>query len=166
MDRVQGYMNQWARERPDLDPRPMGVASRIARSSAFLAVSVRDGLRRFDVEPWEFDVLATLKRAGVPHTLTPKELVNNTMVGNAAMTHRVDKLVERGLVSRRTDPDNRRRLMIALTSHGLEMVDAIIGDHINNYAKFFGGLTAQECEMLNGLLEKLLLSHEDTWLEI
>jgi DNA-binding MarR family transcriptional regulator len=155
-------MNQWKHERPDLDHGPMAVVARVTRTGGFLTNSIRENLRGTGLEPWEFDVLATLRRVGPPHTLSPKELASTTMVGNAAMTHRVDRLVERGLVSRKVDPDNRRRLQITLTEAGLELIDAVIAAHINNADRFLDVLSASERKTLSGLLEKILLSHGDT----
>jgi DNA-binding MarR family transcriptional regulator len=161
LDRVEAYMDQWKRERPDLDHGPMAVIARVTRTSGFLANSIRNNLRSTGIEPWEFDVLATLRRVGPPHTLSPKDLVATTMVGNAAMTHRVDKLVERGLVSRKVDPDNRRRLQISLTAAGTELIDAIITDHIDNADRFLDALSESERQTLSLLLKKVLLSHGD-----
>jgi DNA-binding MarR family transcriptional regulator len=162
LDRVDVYMDQWKRERPDLDPAPMAVIARLTRAGGLLSGSIRDNLRSTGIEPWEFDVLATLRRAGPPHTMNPKDLVSMTMVGGAAMTRRVDKLVERGLVSRSVDPDNRRRLQISLTPAGLELIDAIIADHIDNADRFLNALSASERDALSGLLRKVLVSHGDT----
>jgi DNA-binding MarR family transcriptional regulator len=155
-------MNQWKHERPDLDHGPMGVVARVTRTGGFLTISIRENLRGSGLEPWEFEVLASLRRVGPPHTLSPKELAFTTMVGNAAMTHRVDKLVERGLVTRKIDPDNRRRLQITLTEAGLELIDAIIAGHIKNVDRFLEALSASERDTLSGLLQKVLVSHGDT----
>jgi DNA-binding MarR family transcriptional regulator len=162
LDRVESYLDQWRRERPDLDHEPMAVVARVTRTGGFLANSIRENLRGTGIEPWEFDVLATLRRVGPPHTLSPKDLAATTMVGNAAMTHRVDKLVERGLVSRNADPESRRRLQISLTPAGLDLIDGIISDHIDNADRFLEALSASERETLSGLLEKVLVSHGDT----
>ena len=115
-----------------------------------------------DLEPWEFDVLATLRRAGAPYTLTPKSLAGTSMVGGAAMTHRVDKLLRRGLVSREVDPANRRQLLVTLTPEGLELVDRLIVDHIEGAERFLHGLDPSEVHALDAILRKLLLARGDT----
>jgi DNA-binding MarR family transcriptional regulator len=162
LNAVQAYMDQWKRARPDLDHEPMGVIARVTRTGGFLAGSIRENLRGAGMEPGEFDVLATLRRVGPPHTLSPKDLVATTMVGGAAMTHRVDKLVERGLVRRDVDPENRRRRQITLTPAGIGLVDAVIADHIENADRFLNALSGPERKTLSGLLDKVLLSHGDT----
>jgi DNA-binding MarR family transcriptional regulator len=162
LDRVEAYLSQWKRERPDLDHEPMGVIARLTRTGVFLANSIRDNLRGAGIEPWEFDVLATLRCVGPPHTLSPKDLGATTMVGGATLTHRMDRMVDRGMVSRKVDPDNRRRLQITLTPAGKELIDSVIAGHIDNAGRFLDALTDSECKILSGLLRKILLSHGDT----
>jgi DNA-binding MarR family transcriptional regulator len=160
LNRLDEYVNQPKRGRPD--PEPLAVLARMIRIGGHLAGSVRDNLRRTGLKPWEFDVLAALHRAGPPHTLNPKDLVFTAMVGGATMTHRVDKLVERSLVTRSVDPGNRRRLQITLTPAGLELIEAIIADHSDNADRFLNALSASEQKTLSGLLQKVLVSHGDT----
>ncbi|WP_159944822.1 MULTISPECIES: MarR family winged helix-turn-helix transcriptional regulator [unclassified Nocardiopsis] len=161
-DAVDVFLSQWARERPDLDTSTMAVHGRLTRASRLMARGVDDYLSGEGLESWEFDVLATLRRAGDPHCLSAKELVAMTMVGSAAMTHRVDRLVRRGLVTRETDPGNRRRTLVALTPEGLELVDRVVEGHVANQARLLGGMDGADRERLAELLRVLLLSLGDT----
>ncbi|MEE1931504.1 MarR family transcriptional regulator [Streptomyces sp. TRM 70351] len=160
-DTVDEFLEQWAKQRPDLDVSPMGVIGRLSRASRFAERSVRAYFAEEGMEPWEFDVLATLRRSGPPYTLTPKELVSTTMVGSAAMTHRVDRLIARGLVSRAVDPDNRRRLFVSLTDEGIALVDRVVEGHLANEHRLLEGLDAGEREELNRLLRRFLESLGD-----
>ncbi|WP_017569423.1 MarR family winged helix-turn-helix transcriptional regulator [Nocardiopsis halotolerans] len=161
-DAVDVILSQWARARPDLDASPMGIFGRLTRGTRLLSRSAAERLAEEGLELWEFDVLATLRRAGHPRPLSAKELVSMTMVGSAAMTHRVDRLVGRGLVTREVDPDNRRRTLVGLTPEGLALVDRAVEVHVANEARLLGGLDAGEREQLAGLMRKLLLSLDDT----
>ncbi|WP_416484093.1 MarR family transcriptional regulator [Streptomyces sp. CL12] len=80
-----------------------------------------DYFSQYDMETWEFDVLATLHRSGRP--LTPKELAASVVIGSAALTNRVDRLAARGLVTREAVPGDRRCLHIVLTEGGRKPVD-------------------------------------------
>ena len=55
----------------------------------------RTAFTAHEIEPWEFDVLAALRRAGAPYQLTPGALLRQTMVTSGTMTNRVDQLVKR-----------------------------------------------------------------------
>lgn len=160
MNVVETCTDQWKREWPD--PEPVGVIGQLNRAGGLLSGSIRNSLRGVGMEPGEFDVLATLRRIGPPHTLSPTQLVETTMVGAAVMTRRVDKLLERGLVSRSVDPENRRRLRITLTPAGRSLIDAVIPGHIDNADRFLNALSGPERKTLSGLLRKVLVSHGDT----
>lgn len=161
-DAVDVFLQQWRAERPDLDTNPMGLVGRLHRTTALLSRVVKDYFKTQGLEPWEFDVLATLRRSGTPHTLTPKQLAATTMVGSSALTNRVDRLVERSLVTREVDPNNRRSLLITLTEDGLTLVDRVVEGHIANERRALQGLDDIELDRLDALLRKLLVSLGDT----
>lgn len=161
-DAVDEFLAHWAKQRPDLDVSPMGPVGRLSRASRLVERGIKDYFASVGMESWEFDVLATLRRIGPPHTLTPKDLVASTMVGSPAVTNRVDRLVARNLVTREVDPSNRRRLLISLTDEGLALVDSVVEGHVANERKLLSGLDLAEQEQLNQLLRKLLQSLGDT----
>ncbi|MFE1167865.1 MarR family winged helix-turn-helix transcriptional regulator [Nocardiopsis sp. NPDC058789] len=161
-DAVDLFLAQWARERPDLDASPMGVIGRMDRLQQLLGRRVSDLLAEYDLERWEFDVLATLRRSGEPYQLTAKDLVRMMMVGSAAMTNRVDRLVRKELVHRQVDPASRRRVLVTLTGKGLALVDGAVAAHVENEARLLDGLSGEEQEQLADLMRTLLLSLGDT----
>ena len=79
MDQVDRLVEAWGRERPDLDLSPMEVLSRVTRISHHLDQLRRGTFAEHDLEPWEFDVLAALRRAGAPYRLSPGRLVRETL---------------------------------------------------------------------------------------
>lgn len=74
--------------------------------------------------PGEWAVLTSLAKAGEP--LTPSQLADLTVVAPSSMTHRLDKLAERGLVERRPDAENRTRIFITLTKEGWELFSVAV----------------------------------------
>ncbi|KZF07331.1 MarR family transcriptional regulator [Rhodococcus sp. EPR-157] len=161
-DAVDSFLAQWRRERPEMDPSPMGVVGRLSRASRLVEREVRDYFAGEGMDSWEFDVLATLRRSGSPCTLTPKDLVARTMVGSAAMTNRVDRLVSKDLVDRETDPANRRSILISLTDKGHGVVERVVDGHVANAARLVDGLDRTERIEFDRLLRKLLISLGDT----
>ncbi|WP_241237035.1 MarR family winged helix-turn-helix transcriptional regulator [Georgenia faecalis] len=160
-DRVSDYLDQWRRERPDLDPAPMGIIGRLARADEVASRALRTYFAEHGLQRGEFDVLATLRRSGEPFTLTPGELARSTMVSSAAMTNRLANLEARGLVDRRTDPANRRHVLVALTPQGRALVDDVVAGHLDNERRVLAPLTAEEQEQLAGLLERFLAGSGD-----
>src|SRR5699024_12526421 len=84
-DRVDDFLAQWARVRPDLDASPMGIAGRLSRAGEIVGRTVQANFREHGLQSGEFDTLATLRRSGQPFTLTPGELARSGMVTGAAM---------------------------------------------------------------------------------
>ena len=117
-DEVDLLVAAWRRERADLDLAPVEVFSRIGRLARLLDRARRQAFTAHRIEPWEFDVLAALRRAGAPYELSPGRLLVETMVTSGTMTNRVDRLAERGLVARLPDPADRRGVLVRLTSDG------------------------------------------------
>jgi DNA-binding MarR family transcriptional regulator len=113
------------------------------------------------MEPWEFDVLSALRRAGEPYELSPKTLLQQTLVSSGTMTNRVDRLTARGLVGRRTDPKDGRGILVSLTSQGRIAVDAAIADLLTAERDILSGVSDAEQDQLAGLLRRLILGLGD-----
>lgn len=159
-DGVDEILEQWARERPDLDASPMGVIGRISRLSRLFEQEIQQLFEAYGLHRGEFDVLATLRRAGAPYRLNPTELSTALMVSSGGMTNRLDRLEKAGLVARQPDPDDRRGTQVGLTEEGLRLIDAAVAEHVANEHRLLGALSAAEREELAGLLRKLLRSLE------
>lgn len=127
-DEVDGLVAAWRRERPDLDVSPLEVLSRVSRLARHLDRARRRAFADHELQMWEFDVLAALRRAGRPYELSPGRLVQLTLVTSGTMTNRIDRLEQRGLVQRRPGVLDRRGVLVTLTPRGAELVDAALAD--------------------------------------
>ncbi|KQB86726.1 MarR family winged helix-turn-helix transcriptional regulator [Corynebacterium lowii] len=157
-DRVDGILEQWHQEHPDIDFTAMGLVGRLQRAAILARSAITDVFSAHGVEGWEFDVLATLRRAG---ELSAGELTQESMVTSGALTNRVNRLVKKGLVTRRTDPQSRRSVLIALTPEGQSLVDKLLTHHIENLDSLTSHLSAQEKKQLTALLRIFLLGLGD-----
>src|SRR5690242_14754591 len=115
VDRIGLIKEAWARERPDLDPSPQGVIARLHRVALLLTDRLVEVYSEFGLSEGDFDVLATLRRAGKPYERPAGELADHTLVTTGGLTKRVDRLVARGLVERRTEASDGRRRLVRLT---------------------------------------------------
>jgi DNA-binding MarR family transcriptional regulator len=159
-DEVDRIVDAWSRERPDLDFSPLQVLSRVARLARHLDRARRTAFGASDLESWEFDVLSALRRAGSPYQLSPKSLLQQTLVSSGTMTNRIDRLLERGLVERRTDPNDGRGILVVMTPAGRERVDRAIAQLLTSEAELLEGLSAADQERLAILLRKLSLDFD------
>jgi DNA-binding MarR family transcriptional regulator len=122
-DEVDRLVTAWRRERPDLDVEPLEVLSRISRLARHLDRARRTAFAEHNLEPWEFDVLTALRRAGAPYQLSPGQLLTQTLVTSGTMTNRIDRLAGKGLVQRLPDPGDRRGVLVRLTESGQHRAD-------------------------------------------
>jgi DNA-binding MarR family transcriptional regulator len=153
LDHVGWIMAHWRTERPDLDVAPLGIIGRLHRLAARLTEEIVAGYAEFGLGEGEFDVLATLRRAGAPYELTPSELADSTMVSSGAVTKRVDRCVERGLVSRRVGEGDARSRVVALTDTGRDLIDRAFEAHMANEQRLVSSLNEMERARLAHLLE-------------
>ena len=159
-DALDRITSQWNAVRPDVDVSPMGVIGRVSRLSRLVDRRLAENFGGHGIESWMYDVLATLRRQGEPHELTAGDLVRQTMVTTGAITNRVDRLVQRGLVERAA-ADDRRKVIVRLTSQGLDLVDRVVGSHMATERDILAALSPAQQAELARLLRTALLSLGD-----
>jgi DNA-binding MarR family transcriptional regulator len=158
---VDRIAHQWGSVRPDLDVAPMLVIGRISRLARLIDRKLAENFAGYGIEAWMYDVLATLRRNGAPYELAAGELVDQTMVTTGAMTNRIDRLEERGLVERDTSPNDRRKVVVRLTPAGLELVDTVAEGHLDTERRILATLSSRQQEDLTRHLRSLLLGLDD-----
>ncbi|MDO5737300.1 MAG: MarR family transcriptional regulator [Propionibacteriaceae bacterium] len=156
LDEVDHVVAAWRAQRPDLAVDSMQVWSRIHRLSALLDTHRKQCFSDRGLEAWEFDVLAALRRAGEPHRLSPGRLLSETHVTSGTMTHRIDRLKGRGLVTRLRNPEDGRGALVELTEQGRKLVDDAIGALIALEESLLGEWSRAEQDELAGSLRRLL----------
>ena len=156
-DGVDTILEQWQRERPDLDSSPIGVIGRISRLARELEARLEPVYRAHGLEPGWHDVLATLRRTGPPYQLRPTEFADALMLTSSGTTKRLDRLEHAGLITRAPDPADRRGTLITLTAKGLELIDNVTKAHLDNERNLLAALSEAEQRRLADLLRKLRL---------
>ena len=160
-DEVDELLEAWGSERPDLDLAPVAVFSRVSRLARRLELARRDAFAAHGMEQWEFDVLAALRRAGAPYELSPGRLLRETLVTSGTMTHRIDKLSARGWVERYPDPDDRRGVIVRLTTEGRTAVDSAFAALLDAEHALLEAIPERDRARLAALLRQLLAPFVD-----
>jgi DNA-binding MarR family transcriptional regulator len=156
-DEVDQLLEDWRRERPELDVSPLAVMSRIFRLGRRLDHERKAVFDQFGLEGWSFDVLAALRRARAPHELAPRALLRETLVSSGAMTNRIDRLEDARLVVRGPDPHDRRGVLVRLTPSGRRRVDACLAGLAAREHELLAPLDTRQRSQLADLLRALLL---------
>jgi DNA-binding MarR family transcriptional regulator len=157
-DAIDRIVQEWNRERPELDVSPTHVLQRITRLYLLQSASFAEVFGRYGLTFGEYEVLAALMRSGPPHRMKPSELVGALVLSSGAMTNRIDRVEAAGMVERLPDPDDRRGTLVALREKGRQVVEESVRAHLANEERLLGALSADERRQLADLLRKLLVS--------
>ena len=160
-DAVDAHVARWVTQVPEIDPAVEGAVTRMQLV-----------LRRLD----KADALAhsgqtfTLEDARTLHALmvqpypveaTPAMLADFCHVTRAAMTSRLDRLVESGHVTREVDPLDRRRVLVRPTGLGRTAWMEHLHAGMERERELLSALSPRELDQLNALLRRVLLSFDD-----
>ncbi len=159
-DFTDRLIDRWTAVRPDLGVGGLQVTARLARIGRHVADREESVFSRYGLNRGEVGVLSALRIVGPPHRLSPTRLGKGLMLTSAGVTSRLDRLERRGLVTRLPDPDDRRGVIVELTDHGLELVDAAVGANTASDEQLLSPLEPDEIRTLEALLRKILAGLE------
>ena len=159
-DRIDVLLRQWRKERGDLDLSPMEIIGRVFCLGRFVDQALKPIIEKEDLSVPEFDVLAVLRRSGEPFRLPVWKLREFSLLSSGAMTNRIDRVEAKGLVERIPNPEDRRGVLVGLTSKGKEAIENILPERIDQAKKQVSSLSSSERKQLAGLLRKLLVAME------
>jgi MarR family 2-MHQ and catechol resistance regulon transcriptional repressor len=124
----------------------MRVLARLLRKLATLDIE------QHGILPASYGVLLALQDR---EYCTPTELKVQLLVSRSNMTSLLDRMVRDGLIRREPDPDDRRKIRIALTEQGKSISDQILDPHLIWVRDTMFTLSSEELEALNQILGKL-----------
>jgi DNA-binding MarR family transcriptional regulator len=101
----------------------------------------------------EYDVLYALRKAGC--ALRQTELTKQVLLSQPALSRMVERLEQRGLVGRATDPDDRRGVLITLTDEGAAAQQRIGSRHARSVEERMRVLTPDQQRQLRDLCARL-----------
>ncbi|MFD8202729.1 MarR family winged helix-turn-helix transcriptional regulator [Streptomyces sp. NPDC003470] len=110
----------YQREFQDLDPQVEKIVSALSRLNRRMNVAYGRQTAELGISNTDWEVLKALVLSGAPYQLGPGDLAKRLGLTPAAMTHRIDRMVTEGLVTRERDESNRVRVIVELTSDGRE----------------------------------------------
>jgi DNA-binding MarR family transcriptional regulator len=160
-DQLDRMLEQWRRERPEIDAERMALIPRVMRLAHLYDREMARVSRRFGLKPGWLDVLSALRRVGPPYRMSATVLARWVLLSSGGMTLRLDRMEEAGLVTRRPDPSDRRGVLVELTTKGRKVIDAAIDAHLALYDELVSGaLSASEQRRFIELMRKQTLAFE------
>lgn len=140
-------------------PRTMPLMLNLHRAQALAFSRARALWARHGLTPAEFDVLATLRNAPLPHELTPSQLQASVMITSGGLTKVMRQLEARKLVSRSQQAADQRIKPIKLMPSGKRLVEKVTAELAAESGAWVQGiLDEKEIGVLTKLLGKLAAS--------
>lgn len=161
IDHVDRVVQQWKAEKPDYDLAPVEIIGRAGRIMEHVDRALEAKFEEFQISRASFDVLAALRRSGKPYKLTQRDLMRSLFRTSGSMSLRIDSLQKQGLVVRSPDKEDRRSVFVTLTPKGVELLETVIPEHLENESSLVAGLNRVERALLITLLRKWLVSLEE-----
>jgi DNA-binding MarR family transcriptional regulator len=159
-DRIDELQQDWGEQRPDLDSDALGVVLRIQALAKILGDMTAQSLDDFDLQWWQYDVLAALRRQGAPFIMSATELSEAVMLTSGAMTNRLDRLEADGFLRRLKDAEDRRKVLVQLSETGRELIDSAAKARFQSASEALENLRAGQRDELSDLLRQTLLALE------
>jgi DNA-binding MarR family transcriptional regulator len=155
-DHLDEQLDVWIREIPSLDRSTEGIVERIQKLARYFDHSMAGTLAEHGMAVRTYRVLGRLRYQGSPYRLSAGELAEAMGLSSGAMTNRLDRLEEAGLVRRLPDPDDRRGVLVEPTEAGHEAWARVIHTQAAREALIASVLDEQEKEQLHVLLRRLM----------
>ena len=113
-------------------------------------------LADLDITTGEWAVLSELARLPDGEALTPSQLADAANVAPSSMTHRLDRMALRGMISREPDPGNRTRVLVRMSDAGWQLYGSVIRESNVVESDLIAGLTPAQVDELASLLERVI----------
>ena len=160
-DVIDRRLEVWGRELPALDLGIEGIIERVGRLDRIIQRTTEETLAAHDLSFGEWRLLGSLRWGGAPYRDKPGRLARWLGVSSGAMTNRLDRMEQRGLIRRLPDPDDRRGVLVELTEAGAAVWEQTVAAQAQKEAVVASALDPEEQAGLNELLRRLLHAFEE-----
>jgi DNA-binding MarR family transcriptional regulator len=156
-DHVDVFLERWG-DRLPVDLETEAIVDRIQGLAKRFRRSMEETLVDFDLTFGEWGMLGHLNWAGPS---TPGQLAKKAELSSGAMTNRLDRLEDAGLIRRVPAEHDRRSTVIELTKKGEELWSRAVSAQGEKEALVASALNQREKKELNALLRRLMLVFEE-----
>jgi DNA-binding MarR family transcriptional regulator len=171
-DHVDRFLESIRDVLPMLDLEVEGIVDRIGGLDRRFHRALDETLAEFNLDTAEWKLLGRLVREaswGEPgsspdkaHRTSPGELAKFMELSSGAMTNRLDRLEQAGLIRRLPDPNDRRAIQVEATDEGRRLYEETVGVQAQKEQLVAAALSDAEKKQLNALLRRLMLEFEKT----
>jgi len=145
----------WHRELPGLRTDSIEVITPLWRIAKILADDRRRTLAVLGVDPSTLDLLSVIRRSGPPYEVTTREITRRTLITAGAVSQRIARAEQAGLVERAPSAASRRAVSVRLTDAGHALVEATVRRLLEHEADLIDSLDPGQRTQLSALLTTL-----------
>ena len=124
----------------------------LMQTSKAIQERIREEMNKNKLGITEFSVLEALYLKG---RQTIHQIGKSILISSGSMTYVIDKLEQKGLLSRSPCPDDRRVIHITLTNDGINLMKKVMPQHQEMINNMFGSLTDDDAQTMVNLLKKV-----------
>jgi DNA-binding MarR family transcriptional regulator len=159
-DHVDRWLETIRERLPMLDPEVEGIVDRIGGLNRRFKRAQNETLAEFKLDHAEYKLLGFLNRQDETYRSSPGKLARVMELSSGAITNRLDRMEEAGLLRRLPDPADRRGVLVELTPEGKRLYEDAIGVQARKEELIASALTVAEKKQLNALLRRLMIEFE------
>ncbi|MEV7013497.1 MarR family transcriptional regulator [Streptosporangium sp. NPDC051022] len=160
-DHVDEMMEGWRAELPEAATVQLEIVKRAGRLKALIEEVTQSVLGEYGLTYAEFDVLATLRRAGSPYRLKPSLLAARSSLTTGGTSNILQRLTTAGLVEREPDPADGRSSWVRLTPLGARRAEELALATTEAHRDLLADVPEDTSLALAGLLREVLLALGD-----
>jgi DNA-binding MarR family transcriptional regulator len=150
-----GIAAAWQRELPGVRTESIEIITPLWRIAKVLADDRRRTLARLGIDPSTLDLLSVIRRSGPPYELTTREITRRTLVTAGAISQRIARAEQAGLVCRSPSAASRRAVGVRLTESGHALIESTIRQLLEHEATLIDTLPQADRTILTALLATL-----------
>src|SRR5213080_2368564 len=159
-DHIDRFLASIRDRLPMLDPEVEGIVDRIQGLNRRFHRALDETLAEFKLDYAEWKLLGLLYREAEVYRSSPGRLARLMELSSGAITNRLDRMEEAGLLRRLPDPADRRGVLVELTPEGKRLYEDAIGVQARKEELIASALSVTEKKQLNALLRRLMIEFE------
>jgi DNA-binding MarR family transcriptional regulator len=145
----------WQRELPGVSTESIEIITPVWRIAKILTDDRRRTLAALGIDPSTLDLLSVIRRSGPPYQLTTRQISRRTLITAGAVSQRVARAEQAGLVDRAPSSASRRAVSVRLTESGHALIETAVRQLLDHEADLVSALTTAERTALASSLAKL-----------
>jgi DNA-binding MarR family transcriptional regulator len=153
------WLADWISLRPTIDRHAAALVGRIIRINSAFQARRTPLLASLGLTPEVSDLVISLLRIGPPHELKAGLLAQQAtypLATSGSMTYRIDRAEALGLVERVRDPNDRRGIIVRLTTRGFDVANQDVDAHHAWMRDVLSHFEPADLPEVDRLLKKLL----------